>query len=392
MIVHVITNLGTGGAEEMLYRLLTRVDHREFASHVISLRNIGCVGRKIAGLGIPVDALGMRRGVPDVIGMLRLAQMLRRERPQVVQTWMYHADLVGGVAAKLAGGIPVAWGIHNTALQPGITKRSTLWSARLCAQLSHVLPARIVCCAEAARTAHSAQGYDFAKMLVIPNGFDLAAFRPNPEARLSVRQELGLGAGARLIGLVARFNPVKDHRTFLRAARLLREQAPDVHFLLCGEEVTPSNTRLMAWLAEDGLVDCCHLLGQRTDIPRIQASLDIASLSSVGEGLPLVIGEAMACGVPCVVTDVGDAGLIVGGTGRVVPAGDPAALAAGWRALLDMGVSGRNHLGQLARHRIATHFELSVTAARYAALYEELAAGATVRRRSNVTRCDARLD
>jgi glycosyltransferase involved in cell wall biosynthesis len=374
-VLHVITDLYIGGAEVMLYNLLRCTDRKRFAPRVISLRDRGLLDDKIRALGVGVQALGMRPYVPNPWAMLRLARWLRQNPPHVIQTWMYHADLIGGMASKLAGGIPVAWGLHNSNLDPQHSKRATLWTVKACARLSHRLPTRIICCSEASCLVHSKLGYAAERMIVIPNGLDLDTFRPDPVARLSVRQELKIPEETILIGLVGRFDPQKDHGTFIQAAALLHAELPEVHFLLCGSDVIWANKRLSGWIDQAGIRSCCHLLGRRDDIPRLQASLDIAcSSSAYGEAFSLAIGEAMACGVPCVVTDVGDSALLVGDTGKVVPPRDLRALAAAWGGLIEMGREGRNRLGRAARQRIEEHFSLSAIVARYEAIYEELAA------------------
>jgi len=373
-VLHVINGLNTGGAEMMLYKLLSRIDGAAFETEVVSLIDIGPIGQKIRALGVSVRSLGMRRGVPNPLAVLRLARWLRQDPPHVIQTWMYHADLVGGLAVRLAGSIPLAWGIHNGNLDPRGTKRMTIWTAMACARLSRWLPARIVCCSEASRQVHMQLGYAADKMVVIPNGFDLAVFRPDPAARRSVRRELGIPEEAPLIGLVARFAPRKDHRNFVQAAARLHACAPESHFLLCGDGVSWENPELAGWIEAAGIRDWCHLLGRREDIPRLTAALDIASIASYyGEAFPMVIGEAMACGVPCVVTDVGDSAIIIGETGVVVPPKDPQALADGWnQLLLDMSREERLQLGLAARQRIVERYSLGKIVERYERLYESL--------------------
>lgn len=371
-VVHLITGLNVGGAETMLYKLLSSMDRDYFSLEVVSLTDIGPVGERIRALGVPVQALAMRRGVPDPRAIWRLASLLRQDRPQLLQTWMYHADLVGGMAAKLAGNIPLVWGVHHSNLAIGANKRTTIWTAKACARLANHLPVRIVCCAEAARQFHIALGYPAEKMQVIPNGFDLLVFKPDSAARLSVRQELGISAAAPLIGLVGRFDPQKDHRNFVQAAGRLYTKFPEVRFLLCGQGIARENTELAGWIAAAGMADCCHLLGQRDDVPRLTAALDIAVSSSFSEAFPLVVGEAMACSVPCVVTDVGDSALLVGDTGLVVPPGNPDALAKALGELLEMGAEMRSRLGAAARKRIEGYFGLPGIAARYEELYREV--------------------
>lgn len=376
-ITHIISDLATGGAEMMLYKLLSCMDGAAFENEVISLTNTGPVGEKIQMLGVPVRALGMRRGVPspwDSMLAARLAYWLRRSRPDVVQTWMYHADLIGGLASELAGDTPVVWGVHHSYLDPQHSRRTTIWTAKACARLSGLVPTRIVCCSELSSEVHASLGYDAEKILVIPNGFDLTQFKPDPAARVSVRREFGVPEEAPLIGLVGRFSPEKDHHNFVQAAGLLHARKPKVRFLLCGSGVDWHNEELVRCIAAAGIRrDRCHLLGLRNDIPRLNAALDIATSSSSSEGFPTVIGEAMACGVPCVVTDSGDSAKIVGETGVVVPPRDFRALAEGWCRVLDMGARKRSELGEKARKRIEDHYSLESVTRAYTSLYKELA-------------------
>ena len=372
-ISHIISGLSAGGAEMMLFRLLSHMDGAAFESRVVSLTDIGEAGEMIQALGVPVHELGMRRGLPNPLRFLRLLRWLRQGSADVVQTWMYNSDLIGGVAARLAGNARVVWNIRHTDFGPGDWKGTAYWSAKACVPLSRTIPTSIICCSQASKTVHARLGYAVDKMLVIPNGFDLRTFRPDPAARRSMRRELGLPDGALLIGLIARFHAQKDHRNFIQAASQLAAQLPDAHFLLCGEGITWENRTLAGWIEASGIRDRYHVLGPRNDISRVDAALDVATSSAAyGEGFPNIIGEAMACGVPCAVTDVGDSALIVGDTGRVVPPREPEALAAAWRALVDAGAEGRVRLGAAARRRIQEKFDLLVVVAQYERLYAEL--------------------
>lgn len=370
-IAHVITGLPVGGSQVMLHKLLSATDRESWDPEVISLRDVGVMGERIAAMGIPVRALGMRERPADVTALPRLVRWLRERPPDLVQTWLYHADLIGGLAAWRAG-VPVIWGIRQSGLDPRSNRRSTIWIARICARLSRRIPRRIVCCSETALRFHASMGYSNEKMVVIPNGFDPRTFRPDPSARGSVREALSLPPSTPLVGIVARFDPEKDHRTFVRAAARLHAMMPDVHFLLCGEGIDAANGELVDWIATAGVASRCHLLGPRQDLPLLTAALDIATLSSSGEGFPNVIGEAMACGVPCVVTDVGECAAIVGDTGRVVPSRNPAALAEAWGDLLRIGAAARALLGAAARSRIEREFEIGAIARRYSALHDEV--------------------
>lgn len=349
------------------------MDPADFKSEVVSMLATGLLGQRVQDLGVRVRSLHMRRGVPNPLALVRLARWLQQDPPDVIQTWQHHADLIGGLAASLAGNIPVAWGIHHTDLDPQFEKRSAIWTAMACARLSRQLPTQIVCCSKASIKSHIQMGYPADKMVFIPNGFDLEAFRPDSNARRSVRQEIRIPDAAPLIGLVARFHPEKGHRNFIEAAARLLAQVPECHFLLCGEDITWGNAELVDWIEVLGIRRRCHLLGERTDIPRLTAAFDVATVAASGEAFPMVIGEAMACGIPCVATDVGDSAIIVGDTGVIVPPRDPQALADGWRRLLtDISQEERMRLGLAARRRITENFSLAEIVAKYEGVYASL--------------------
>jgi len=373
-ILHVITGLGKGGAEVSLYNLLSSLNRGQFDFRVVSLSSEGPLAESIRELGVPVISLGMKASTPDLRLLLRLAGVVRREQPDLVQTWLYHADLMGTIASKLGGSPPIVWTIHHSPASLKEFKPATRWVVRLNARLSKFLPTAIICVAQDARRRHIRIGYEASKIQVISNGFDLKVFQPNPDARITVRHELDLKEGVVLIGLCARFHPHKDHLNFVHAAAILHRQIPTVHFLLWGDQVDGQNQVLSDWLCEHGLQDVIHLLGHREDSPRLIASLDLFTLSSASEAFPIVVGEAMSTGVPCVVTDVGDAAWMVGETGKVVPPRDPEALAAAWREILLLPSAGRQQLGMQARQRVEQYFDREKMASQYAQLYRDIIA------------------
>ena len=372
-VVHVINSFEYGGAEAMLCNLLLRCDMDRFEPSVAALIDDLTVAGPVLRAGIPVATMGMRPGVPDPAGLLRLAGHLRRAKPDVVHAWMDHSNLIAGIAARLAGTVPVVWGVHHAHHVPGVVKRSTRLTVAACTALSGLLPARIVYCSEAGRRLYEGHGCAAAKGVVIPNGFDVDAFKPDAAVRAQVRAELGAGPRTPLVGLVARYDPFKDHATFLKAAALLTRARPEVRFVLCGHRVDESNAGLAAQVAALGLGRRCYLLGPRRDVARIYAALDVLASSSISEAFPLAVGEAMACGVPCVVTDVGDSALLVGPAGKVVPPHDPPALAAAMGEVLMLPPAGRASLGAAARRRVWDQFALDDVARRYEAVYEQAA-------------------
>lgn len=368
-IVHIITGLNTGGAELSLCKLVEHMDTTRFGNAVISLLPEGPVASRLRSAGIPVYSIGMRRSPTGLFGFFRLLSLLGELSPDVVQTWMYHANFLGGLAGFLRK-TPVLWNIRHFNLDPALNKKTTLWLVKVCARFSHTVPRKIVCCAQRALDVHAGVGYDPDKLLVIPNGFDLDAFKPDAQAYVAFRRELGLPADALLVGVIARFDPQKDHENFFRAARLVSAHFPSVRFVLCGDGIVEENPDLVRMIDEKIRRDV-FLLGRRDDIPRIAAALDLFVLSSAGEAFPSVLGESMACEVPCVVTDVGDSALIVGDTGLVVPPCDSNALAEAIASMLGKTAEERTALGKRGRRRIMEKYEIGAIAREYETLYEE---------------------
>jgi glycosyltransferase involved in cell wall biosynthesis len=372
-VAHVISGLEIGGAEMAMVDLISS-SAPAVRAEVFSMTSGGPLAGRLRESGVPVDELGMRRGRPDPRALWLLVRKLRQSRPDVVQTWMYHADLFGGLAARTAG-IPAVWGLHHTGLEERSGEAGTRALVRLNAMLSHCVPRRIVACAEAAARLHADLGYAASRIVVIHNGFNVKRFRPEARRRSEVRAELGIPEDALLIGMAARFHPQKDHRTFVEAAAQVHRELPATRLVLCGNGVDAANAQLVRWLAMAGLKPSVRLLGAHADMPGLYCSLDVLCLSSSqGEAFPMVIGEAMACGVPCVATDVGDTALLIGETGRIVPPRDPDRLALALLDILRLSPTERQALGQSARSRIEAHFRLEKMAEQYTTLYREIAA------------------
>lgn len=369
-IAHVITDLNIGGAEWMLYRLVQQDKGRNEHS-VITLLDRGMLGEKLARQGLRVHSLDIdRKGPVPAFG--ELVKLLRAERPDAVQTWMYHANLLGGIAARAAGVRAVHWGIHNTDLDPTISKQRTIRINRACAMLSSIVPTSVVYCADSARDVHLRQGYSARNAVVVPNGFELP---PPTDAgeRARTRRDAGLPDDAILVGRSGRYAAQKDYETLSRAAAIASARDPRIRFVLWGVGVDERNDELMRWLHESGADRTVHLLGEQDDPLAMTRAMDIVvSSSRAAEAFPLVIGEAMSVGVPCVVTDVGDSGSLVGATGVVVPRRDPEALAAGVLRLAALAPEERAALGAAARERIERCFSLPEIAARYESVWGRL--------------------
>lgn len=368
-ILHIITGLNDGGAEGSLFQLCR---HDTANRHeVISLTGHGKYGPLLEAQGIPVLSLDMPRGRVTPGGLRRLYSRLRAARPDVVQTWMYHADLLGGGAARLAGHRNICWGIHHSDLGQAGTARSTVAVARLCARLSRRIPRAVICCAVKSKRVHAAFGYAPERLVVVPNGYDLSVFRPDPAAGATLRAQLGLSPDVPVIGFVARYDPLKDHTNLLTALAQLNTNGDAPICLLAGTGMEQSNAPLAAEIARLGLTDRVKLLGRRDDVPAVMNALDVHVMSSASEAFPNVLAEAMASGTPCIATDVGDATEILGDTGWIVPTRDPDALAGALRtALAACAAPGWANRCEEARARVAARFSIEQMVESYNAVWD----------------------
>jgi glycosyltransferase involved in cell wall biosynthesis len=368
-VMHVITGLSTGGAETMLLKLLSaasgNIDHV-----VVSLGDKGTIGPRIAALGVPIHCLGLKRNAPNPFRALSMLPLARRIDPQLIQGWMYHGNLMASMATlALRQKPPVLWNIRQTIYDLRRERWLTAKLIRFGSRLSSG-PAAIIYNSQTSAHQHEELGYRAEKRVVIPNGFDCQVLRPDEAARRAVRTELGITDDTVLIGLVARYHPMKDHVGFFKAAARVVQSHPQTRFVLAGAGVSSTQSELIKGIQQNELGDRVILLGERSDIPRLNNAFDIGcSASAWGEGFSNSIGEAMACGVPCAVTDVGDSAYIVANSGFVAPPRAPEALANAIGRLIEIGRSGRQQLGAKARQRIETEFSLSSIVQNYENLY-----------------------
>lgn len=376
LILHIITSLENGGAEALLDTLV-RAD-KENEHVVVSLYTEGFYGPGLKEQGVTVYSLDMPRSRLTVKGILKLYRIIRRYRSAVVHTWMYHANFLGGIVCRLAGQRRIVWSLHNAYMDPKGTSRSLQICNTLCARMSGWLPASIMHSSKSGADLHIGLGYNKDKMAVVPGGYNLNKFVADSESRHRIRQELQIADSTRLVGMIARWNPQKDHPNLIKALSQIDTSLQNhMKVLLVGDGMQSDNQPLVDVLNEYKLMDLVMLLGPRRDVPALMNALDLHVLSSsFGESFPNVVNESMACGVPSVVTDVGDSGYIVGDTGWVVPPKDPEALAMAMNEALSMMADSSSWSArqQASSDRVRNNFSIESMTAQYQRLWEAAAA------------------
>lgn len=364
-VVHIITGLNVGGAERALYSLVTGGLQAHFNNHVISLMDDGHYGPLLREARIPVTSLNMRMGLPMPVALWHLRKAIRATSPDLVQGWMYHGNLAASVAKRFAGGdTRLAWNIRLSREGAGEMKATTNSVVRIGAHLSQRVDAILYNSARS-RSQHEAEGFAMKRGSVIPNGFDTQKWCPDSSTAINLRQELNLPGERMLIGFVARAHIQKDLPNLFTAFEWLAAQNHNCHLICVGrglEEAAPLNLDRSR----------VSFLGQRTDVPQIMPAFDLLCLSSSVEAFPNVIGEAMACGVPCITTDVGDAAAIVGETGWIVPPRNSQALAEALLQALTMPKMEQRRRSIAARRRIEENYSLSSAIGKYVSLYSSL--------------------
>lgn len=366
----IVTGLNAAGAELMLFRMLKYLDRDRYDIMVVSLTTADQVGIMMEAEGIKVLALRINGFIELLKHFPSLIQLIKQYNPAIVQTWMYHADLFGGIASRIAGVKNIIWSIRNSDLSFHSTKVSTYVVAKLSAFVSSWLPSCIINCSEGSRVSHIRLGYNENKMIVIPNGIELNRFIPISNACNLIRAELGLSSETILIGLIGRYHPIKNHVGFVDAAKKISTINGNINFLLAGDGVDKSNNELITVIKSANLLHRFHLLGLRSDMPLVMSSLDVLVSCSFGEAFPNVLAEAMSCGVPCVATDVGDSALIVGDTGKIVPVNDSEILAHSVLEILNLKRNKKINLSEKARERITLNFDIKKISLIYQKIYE----------------------
>jgi len=314
-ILHIITGLGRGGAETLLYQFC--IHDKEYEHIVISLSGTQDYSLKLRRLNISVHSLNFSNSKISIKGLYKLYKLIRQIKPDIIQTWMIHADMVGGIVGRLAGIKNIFWGVHHSNLTGRKSKNTTRLIIKVNSILSYFIPKKIIYCANSSKKIQESIGFKKSIGVVISNGYNTNIFKNNDTFRKSFRNEHNISDDTFIIGHVGRYSPLKDQTTLIEAFHILEQKGYKFKLVLVGTNLDRNNIDLVSFLNKKELSDKVLLLGRRDDIPKIMNGIDLFVLSSITEAFPNVLNEAMACGTPCVSTNVGDSSLIIDSTGWV---------------------------------------------------------------------------
>jgi len=371
-VFHVITGLGDGGAEGVLYRLIQET-LEDCDSMVISLSDMGKYGSLINDLGVKVVCLNMQRGKINLTGLFSLYKFLKTFKPDVVQTWMHHADFVAGVLSYFLKVKSIYWNLRSAELHKKKTKKRTRMVVKACAMLSNYVPSKIVSCSN--RAISVSLGFGYANNFeLIPNGCNTLLFSPDKSYRFEMRKGWNVLDDYFVIGMIARYDPQKDHANLIKSFAIISRKRNDVKLILAGSGVDYSNEELVSCINKEGVLEKVILLGQQSNIPKVMNGLDIHVLSSLyGEAFPNVLTEAMSCGIPCVATDIGDSMEIISDCGWTVEAGSCSKLSLAIIEAYQMKLDSPKEWNELKLrcvNRVKNNFSLEKMVDRYITLWK----------------------
>lgn len=364
-VTHIIIGLNVGGAELMLKRLVESHSSTPGIEHdIVSLTDLGVIGPELAAGGIKIYCLGMTSIAAFPKAFFKLRRLLKQLKPDVVQTWMYHSDFIGGIAARAIGIKNIYWNVRNTKLSG--RGFFNLIFRLFCSLLSYFVPKSIVYVSNSAKNEHISLGYSKSKSVVIFNGFDVELLSFSESSRVCLRKEWGLNDGVFLISSIGRYAEAKDHLTFIKAVKKAMVRNDDIHAVLVGKGIK-DNEILLSEIA--GFNERFLLLDARSDISAVLSASDLFCLHSITEGFPNVLGEAMAVGRPCITTKAGDAELILNNQSMTFDVGDVENISNKILEVSLMSLQERLYLGSVNRKRIVDNYKLSDVADRYLELY-----------------------
>lgn len=370
-VLHIITGLDLGGAERSLVNLLGSRKADDIEHVVLSLSGLGHYGPELQAMGFNVQALNLRtlRGMP--MALARLRKLINQIAPDVIQGWMYHGNIFASLVNLMTlKSLPIIWNIRQSLYDVNNEKKSTRAVIFILRLISKSV-SYIIYNSNQSRQHHEDFGFFGKKSLVISNGFDVRRWRPSRRQRKIFREEIGLPENHPVVGFIGRYHLQKDVPTFLRACAIAMNENPDLHVVMVGEGLTTANPALGSLIARLPS-QRTYMLGARTDIEAIFPSLDLFCLSSSSEAFPNVLGEAMACAVPCIVTNVGECPAMVVEGDYIVAVGDHATMAKKINELANMGKEDLRKIGDSLRLRIKKYYSINATIEEYEKLYRTI--------------------
>lgn len=371
-VMHLITGLDVGGAENMLFKIAANMDRDNFENIVVCIKTGGSMLDKLEKANVEVISLGFNKKYPSLLVILKLISIIKEKKPDVLHTWLYHADLLGLIAGKISRLPHVVWNIRCSYVDMSEYSIMSSFVRFILVKLSSI-PSLITVNSKCGLQAHKDIGYRAKKWKIIPNGIDTELYKPDLNIKNNIKNQLNIAGDSIVIGFVARFDPMKDHGTFFEVARRLVDKSPGINFVLAGTNIDSGNEYLNNKIKQYGLGQNIVLMGEQHELWKLLPAFDLLILTSAyGEGFPNIIGEAMSCGVPCVSTDVGDVRSIIGDAGSVAQPRDADGMLAALETMINLSGKERNEMGLKARGRIVDNYLLSNIVKEYEKTYIEI--------------------
>lgn len=370
-VLHIITSLHADGAQNMLLKLVQNRDQAITEYLVVSLLDKGVLGTEIEKAGVSVECLELKKPINIFSKLFKIKKIIREFAPNIIQGWMYHANLFGLVVFKVfcnSKHAKLMWNIRRDLDGMKHDKFLTKIVIRLNALFSNI-PSAIIYCGHKVAKDHFAIGYNQNNSIVIPNGFQCDKFLPSEKKYLEFRKALGLLETSTIVGMIGRFHSQKNHKNFVEMADLVLKDKPNINFILVGRDCTWDNLELKNWINNTISPKSFYLLGQRSDIPEILPAFDVFCLSSSAEGFPNVLGEAMASGVVAVSTTAGASQEIIDDIKRVAPINDSRSLADKVLYVLNLNKEEIENIKDKSRNRVLNFYSIEKVSNTYQEKY-----------------------
>ena len=369
-ILHVINGLDDGGAEGVLYRIC-KYD-KEHQHIVVSMQGFGKYGALLRSQGNEVRVLNISRLKTLPKAILEFRQILKETKPDLIQTWMYHANIFAGILTKIFYyKKPVFWNIRCTIMKLGEAGLGTYLLTYLGSLLSYFIPDSIIVCANSIKSDHKQIGYKSSKIKIIENGFDLEYFKPPQKS-----QNINTNFDARvlIVGVLGRFHPQKNHELAIKASSLAIRKGINVKLYLAGSGVTADEPVLKNLISKHSMKNFTRLFGALKDVRIFFNEIDVLLLpSQFGEGFPNVLAEAMASGIPCIATSIGDSKKIIGQSGWVVPNQKPKEIVSAFEEIIEMKKNNSwIKIKKTARKQIEKNFSISKMITSYSKCWKDI--------------------